>query len=81
MGQEIEVIRFNARDFAEFEQRLQAETALLAEWFRAGSFSARDRMGGFVHGVVAGRLKRSDGRCRTPGDGSTGSCPQAAWRT
>ncbi len=47
MGQEIEVIRFNAADFAEFQQYLQAETALLAEWFRAGSFSARDRMGGF----------------------------------
>ena len=47
MGQEIEVISFDAGDFAEFEQRLQAETALLAEWFRAGSFSARDCMGGF----------------------------------
>lgn len=47
MGQEIEVVRFTPADFAEFEQRLQAETALLAEWFRAGNFSARDRMGGF----------------------------------
>jgi gamma-glutamyl:cysteine ligase YbdK (ATP-grasp superfamily) len=47
MGQEIEVVRFTPADFAEFEQRLQAETALLAEWFRARSFSVRDRMGGF----------------------------------
>lgn len=47
MGQEIEVIHFDSGDFAEFEQRLRAETALLAEWFRTGNFSARDRMGGF----------------------------------
>ncbi|MEZ5541945.1 MAG: glutamate-cysteine ligase family protein [Pseudomonadota bacterium] len=47
MGQEIEVIQFDAADFAAFDERLQAETALLAEWFRAGNFSARDRMGGF----------------------------------
>jgi gamma-glutamylcysteine synthetase len=47
MGQEIEVIRFGAADFADFGKRLQAETALLAEWFHTGHFSARDRMGGF----------------------------------
>jgi len=47
MGQEIELIRFNAGDFAEFGQRLQDETALLAEWFRTRNFSNRDRMGGF----------------------------------
>jgi len=47
MGQEIEAVRFTPADFAEFRERLQAETALLAEWFSAHNFSARDRMGGF----------------------------------
>ncbi len=47
MGQEIEVVRFTPADFAEFRECLQDETALLAEWFRAHNFSARDRMGGF----------------------------------
>jgi gamma-glutamyl:cysteine ligase YbdK (ATP-grasp superfamily) len=46
MGQEIEITRFSAADFAAFSARLQQETALLSEWFRAGNFSARDRTGG-----------------------------------
>ena len=47
MGQEIEDTRFTPEDFVEYEKRLRGETALLAEWFDADIFSARDRMGGF----------------------------------
>ena len=47
MGQEIDAAHFSADDFAEFAERMQAETRLLEEWFRDGVFSARDRMGGY----------------------------------
>ena len=47
MGQEIDAAHFSADDFAEFAERLQAETRLLDAWFRDGVFSARDRMGGY----------------------------------
>jgi len=47
MGQEIEAARFTPEDFVEYAERLRAETALLSEWFAAGAFSPRDRMGGY----------------------------------
>ena len=47
MGQEIERTRFSPADFAAFDARLRAETALLHDWFRDAAFSARDRVGGF----------------------------------
>ena len=47
MGQEITATQFTPGDFEEFSARLDAETRLLEEWFRAGAFSARDRMGGY----------------------------------
>jgi hypothetical protein len=47
MGQEIEQTRFTPADFAAFDDRLRAETALLQERFRDAAFSTRDRVGGF----------------------------------
>ncbi|MFA7388317.1 MAG: glutamate-cysteine ligase family protein [Thiohalobacteraceae bacterium] len=47
MGQEIERTGFTAEDFAAFDARLKAETALLHDWFREAAFSTRDRVGGF----------------------------------
>lgn len=47
MGQEIERTRFSPADFAAFDARLRAETALLHDWFRDAAFSSRDRVGGF----------------------------------
>jgi hypothetical protein len=47
MGQEIGVTRFTAADFTAYSARLEQETGLLADWFAAGNFSARDRMCGF----------------------------------
>lgn len=47
MGREIGQTRFTPADFAAFDARLRAETALLHERFRAAAFSTRDRVGGF----------------------------------
>ena len=47
MGQEIERTGFTPEDFAAFDARLRAETALLHDWFRDAAFSTRDRVGGF----------------------------------
>lgn len=47
MGQEIERTGFTPEDFGAFNARLQAETALLHDWFRGAAFSTRDRVGGF----------------------------------
>jgi hypothetical protein len=47
MGREIEQTRFTPADFAAFDARLRAETALLRDGFRHAAFSTRDRVGGF----------------------------------
>jgi len=47
MGQEIEASRFTRADFEDFEQRLRAETELLASWFADGVFAATPKVGGF----------------------------------
>ncbi len=47
MGQEIKRSRFTPRDFAAYHARLEQETALLLDWFRAGRFSERRAIGGF----------------------------------
>jgi hypothetical protein len=46
MGQEIPSSRFTDRDFAEFAQRLEVETRLLAQWFEQGQFDEREHQGG-----------------------------------
>ncbi len=46
MGQEIPSSRFTDQDFAEFSQRLEAETRLLAEWFNEGVFGSRETLAG-----------------------------------
>jgi gamma-glutamyl:cysteine ligase YbdK (ATP-grasp superfamily) len=47
MGQEIDSSEFSADDFAEFQTRLERETALLAEWFEGGVFASDGPVGGF----------------------------------
>ncbi|MFA5685573.1 MAG: glutamate-cysteine ligase family protein [Lysobacteraceae bacterium] len=47
MGQEIETSHFSDADFAAFDERLRAETALLHAWFRAAAFSGCGDVGGF----------------------------------
>ncbi|MHB1240189.1 MAG: glutamate--cysteine ligase [Gammaproteobacteria bacterium] len=47
MGQEIETSRFEERDFVDFRERLRVETAILAQWFRAGRFVADTGVGGY----------------------------------
>lgn len=47
MGDEIERRYFDAEDFSEFRQRLDAETALLTDQFNAGEFSDRGDVAGF----------------------------------
>lgn len=47
MGKEIASQHFCERDFTEFENRLRRETALLREWFAAGTFRHRVPVGGF----------------------------------
>jgi gamma-glutamyl:cysteine ligase YbdK (ATP-grasp superfamily) len=47
MGQEIAETHFTPQDFEDYAQRLREETELLADWFHAGIFSPRARMGGF----------------------------------
>lgn len=47
MGQEIGSEHFSRQDFAEFQRRLQAETALLQTGLREGRFSPRGGVGGF----------------------------------
>lgn len=41
MGDEIAHSHFQAADFSEFEQRLEAETQLLKQWFRDRAFSSQ----------------------------------------
>ncbi|KPK11939.1 MAG: glutamate--cysteine ligase [Acidithiobacillales bacterium SG8_45] len=47
MGQEIAQEHFNKHDFAEFEQRLREETALLRDWFDTGRFAESGQTGGY----------------------------------
>ncbi|MBL4762291.1 MAG: glutamate--cysteine ligase [Gammaproteobacteria bacterium] len=47
MGQEIDKLEFTEQDFANFKQRLEAETRLLHEWFEDDHFPHTDYMGGF----------------------------------
>ena len=47
MGREIASHHFCKRDFVEFEDRLLRETALLRDWFAAGTFRDRAPAGGF----------------------------------
>ena len=47
MGQDIQASRFTDDDFAAFEERLRAETRLLARWFREGAFAVGPNTGGF----------------------------------
>jgi gamma-glutamyl:cysteine ligase YbdK (ATP-grasp superfamily) len=47
MGQEIDSSEFSADDFAEFQTRLERETALLAEWFDGEVFASDGPVGGF----------------------------------
>jgi gamma-glutamylcysteine synthetase len=47
MGQEIVQEHFNKHDFAEFEQRLRDETALLRSWFKDGRFAESAQTGGY----------------------------------
>jgi gamma-glutamyl:cysteine ligase YbdK (ATP-grasp superfamily) len=47
VGQEIDRIRFDARDFDRYAKRLEQETKLLAEWARTGLFSNRGPVAGF----------------------------------
>jgi gamma-glutamyl:cysteine ligase YbdK (ATP-grasp superfamily) len=47
MGQDIEEIRFTGDDFAAFEDRLRAETQVLASWFDDDCFADTPREGGF----------------------------------
>ncbi|WP_241546850.1 hypothetical protein [Thiohalobacter thiocyanaticus] len=44
MGQEIQQYHFTAADFDSFRTRMQDETRQLAQWFREGAFSTRDRV-------------------------------------
>jgi gamma-glutamyl:cysteine ligase YbdK (ATP-grasp superfamily) len=41
VGEEISSSHFHAEDFARFDERLQAETALLGDWFRQDRFSTQ----------------------------------------
>ncbi len=47
MGQEIQGGRFRKQDFEAFARRLDAETALLAQWHTQGTLSHRHGVGGF----------------------------------
>ncbi len=47
MGQEIQGAHFRKQDFEAFARRLDAETALLAEWHQRGELSRRHGVGGF----------------------------------
>ncbi|HEY5646618.1 MAG TPA: hypothetical protein VIS76_11775, partial [Pseudomonadales bacterium] len=47
MGDEIERRYFDAEDFSEFRQRLDAETVLLEQQFASGAFSERGDVAGF----------------------------------
>lgn len=46
MGQEIASSRFDPQDYAVFEERLRAETELLAEWLASGSLDGEEITGG-----------------------------------
>jgi gamma-glutamyl:cysteine ligase YbdK (ATP-grasp superfamily) len=47
MGQAISTTAFTDQDFAEFRERLRAETALLARWFASDAFARGEPTGGF----------------------------------
>ncbi len=47
MGQEIEASKFTKADFEAFEERLRAETDLLARWFADDVFASTPKVGGF----------------------------------
>ncbi len=47
MGQEIEASKFTQADFEAFEERLRAETDLLAHWFAEDVFASTPKVGGF----------------------------------
>jgi hypothetical protein len=56
MGQEIQASRFNKSDFAAFQERLRAETELLAHWFATGAFDTGPTAGGFeLEACLVGR--------------------------
>ena len=59
MGQEITDSRFDAAAFERFRQRLDEETALLADWLSSGRLEAGSRRFGFE---VEGWLVDADGR-------------------
>lgn len=46
MGKEIDSIHFSDADFTHFKERLDAETALLATWFRDGAFANDNHVAG-----------------------------------
>ncbi|MGD8711623.1 MAG: glutamate-cysteine ligase family protein [Thiohalophilus sp.] len=47
MGEEIQSSQFDAEDYAQFEQRLKQETALLKSWLQEGRMSSSKAQGGF----------------------------------
>ena len=51
MGQNIPSSRFTRHDFAVFQERLRAETALLEQAFRNQAFSRRGQVGVRLHAL------------------------------
>lgn len=47
MGQEIPRSQFSRQDFQRFRERLQQETALLADWFQKDRLASISGIGGF----------------------------------
>ncbi|MCW9013631.1 MAG: glutamate-cysteine ligase family protein [Gammaproteobacteria bacterium] len=47
MGQEIKTSHFSAQDFDHFQQRLDEETRLLAQWFSDSQFAQHDLVAGY----------------------------------
>jgi len=47
MGQEIDVVDFEQKDFKAFKKQLQQETATLQDWFDQQAFSIRSSIGGY----------------------------------
>ncbi len=47
MGQEITTSRFTEEDFGRFQERLEQETRILADWFAEGTFSRHGPVAGF----------------------------------
>ena len=54
MGQEIFCSAFTQQDFWRFQNRLRAETAELADWFRVERFTATQGVAGFE--IVRSRI-------------------------